>query len=95
MNQLEILLIFSIVLKYCQSTSIYYYVPGTIKNITLPCEVDESEVKECYWTHDGKSVSDQDCDIVLSNITSQVFFKYIIYIQPFYTQKSPDIFYQM
>ena len=73
MNQLEILLIFSIVLKYCHSTSTNYYVPSTIKNITLPCEVDENEVKECYWTHDGKSVSDQDCDIVLSNITSKVF----------------------
>ena len=79
MNQLEILLIFSIVLKYCHTTSIYHYVPSTIKNITLPCEVDENEVKECYWTHDGKSVSDQDCDIVLSNITSKVFFSNIHY----------------
>ena len=74
MNQLDILFVFSIILKCCHATSIYYYVPSTIKNITLPCEVDENEVKECYWTHDGQSVSDQDCDIVLSNITSQVFF---------------------
>ena len=74
MNQLDILFIFSIILKCCHATSIHYYVPSTNKNVTLTCEVDESEVKECYWTHDGKSVSDQDCDIVLSNITSQVLF---------------------